>query len=81
MKAVHVVASILVWIGGLNWGLIGVGGFAGSDWNVVNKVLGSMPTVEWVVYILVGLSALYLIFSHGKCCKTCGSDSASQPTM
>ena len=53
---------ILVMIGALNWGLIGLGGFMGSNWNVVNMILGSWPTIEWIVYILVGLSALYAIY-------------------
>ncbi|MBS3060737.1 MAG: DUF378 domain-containing protein [DPANN group archaeon] len=54
-------AKILLLIGGLNWGLVGVGGFAGSNWNIVNMILGSWPQVEWVVYILVGLSALWMV--------------------
>jgi uncharacterized membrane protein YuzA (DUF378 family) len=53
----------LLFIGGLNWGLIGLGGFAGSNWNVVNMLLGAWPQVEWVVYVLVGLSAVYLVLN------------------
>lgn len=54
----YMVAVWLVIIGGLNWGLVGIGGFAGTNLNLVNLLLGSMPQVEWVVYILVGLAAL-----------------------
>ena len=61
------VACLLVIIGGINWGLIGVGGFLGQDLNVVNMVLGSWPTVEWIVYVLVGLSAVYKAVNWGKC--------------
>lgn len=53
------VAAILLTIGGLNWGLVGIGGFMGRDLNVVSMLLGSWPQVLWVVYILVGLSAVY----------------------
>ena len=71
MKSTHIIAFILVVIGGLNWGLIGLGAFAGSDWNVVHMILGSWPTIEWIVYILVGLSALMLLSSHKKDCRMC----------
>jgi uncharacterized membrane protein YuzA (DUF378 family) len=79
MKAVHMIAWILVMIGALNWGLIGLGGFMGSDWNVVNMILGSVPMLESLVYVLVGLSAVYEIVMHRKNCKVCSSSGA--PTM
>ena len=69
----HMVAWILVMVGGLNWLLIGLGGFAGSDWNVVHMILGAWPQVEWIVYILVGLSAVYEIVKHKSMCKMCSS--------
>ncbi len=71
MKGMHSISFILVIIGALNWGLVGLGGFAGGDWNVVRMILGSWPQVEWVVYILVGLSALSLAVSHKKDCRHC----------
>jgi uncharacterized protein len=55
------IAWLLVVIGGLNWGLVGLGGFFGGNWNVVNLVLGSWPTVEWIVYVLVGISTVMMI--------------------
>lgn len=67
----HKLAFILVVIGGLNWGLVGLGGFAGSDWNVVHMILGSWPKVEWLVYVLVGLAALSELLGHKKLCKNC----------
>lgn len=69
---IHMIAWILVMIGGVNWLLIGLGGFAGANWNVVGMILGSWPQVEWLVYILVGLSAVYEIAMHKKNCKECG---------
>ncbi len=71
MKILHQIAYVLTIIGGLNWGLVGLGAFAGTDWNVVHFVLGAWPQVEWIVYVLVGLSALYLAFTHKKECRTC----------
>ena len=55
---------ILVLVGGLNWGLIGLGGFMGDHWNIINQVLGGMPQVEWLVYILIGFAAAYLAAMH-----------------
>jgi uncharacterized membrane protein YuzA (DUF378 family) len=59
------VGCILVYIGAVNWGLIGIGNFIGQDLNVVHMILGSMPVVESVVYVLVGLAAAL------KLCKLC----------
>jgi uncharacterized protein len=65
MKSLHMLAFILLIVGGLNWGLSALG------YNVVDMLLGSWPTVEKVVYLLVGLSALVMLFTHKKDCKTC----------
>lgn len=59
-------AFLLTVVGAVNWGLVGL-----LDFNLVNAVLGSMPTVENVVYILVGASALYILVTHKKDCKVC----------
>ncbi len=67
----HMVGFILVIVGGLNWGLMGLGGFMGADWNVVNMLLGAWPQVEWLVYVLVGLSAVYLVVTHKSDCRHC----------
>ncbi|MFA5987365.1 MAG: DUF378 domain-containing protein [Candidatus Paceibacterota bacterium] len=62
-------AFVLLVIGGLNWGLYAF------NYNLVNMLLGSWPTVEKIVYILVGLSAILAIFSCR--CKACQSDAGS----
>ena len=67
------IAFILLAIGGINWGLIGLGALAGADWNVVKMILGSVPAVESVVYVLVGASAVWLLVTHKKDCKMCSS--------
>jgi len=54
------VAMILSIIGGLNWGLVGL-----FHWNLVEAILG-MNIVTDIVYILVGLSALYLLITIGS---------------
>lgn len=52
---------LLVIVGALNWGLVGLGGFAGGDWNLVALVLGAVPSVENLVYLLVGLAGINAI--------------------
>ena len=59
------VTFILLVVGGLNWGLDALG------YNLVYMILGSWPMLEKLVYILVGLSAVYEIISHKKNCRHC----------
>ena len=67
------VAKVLVIVGGINWGLVGLGMLLGNagGWNLVNMIFGSMPVVEAVVYILVGIAAVMAIFDC-KCSKCAG---------
>lgn len=67
-KTVHMLAFILLVVGGLNWLLVALG-----DWNVVNMILGGWPMVEKVVYILVGLSAIYELMTHKGHCTVCNA--------
>lgn len=76
MKALHVIAFVLVVVGGLNWGLVGAG-----NWNVVNMLLGAWPVVERIVYVLVGVSAIALAFTHWKECKHCETTAAPVNTV
>lgn len=47
------IALVLTIVGGLNWLLVGAFNF-----NLVNAILGSIPTLERAVYIVVGICAL-----------------------
>ncbi len=49
------VALVLVIVGGLNWGLVGILGL-----DLVGALFGYMTVLARVVYVLVGLSAVYL---------------------
>ena len=63
---------ILVFIGGLNWGLVGLGMLLDKNLNVVNMLLGAWPVVEAIVYILVGLAAIMMLVTHlQKKCSMC----------
>ena len=62
MKSLHKVTFILLVVGGLNWGLVAFG------YNPV-AMLGS--NLSMLVYILVGLSAIYEIVTHKANCRNC----------
>ena len=62
-------AWILIVIGGLNWGLVGLGGLIGTNLNVVNLIFGSIPWLESVIYLVVGLATLMKVLKLCKCCK------------
>jgi uncharacterized membrane protein YuzA (DUF378 family) len=40
-----------------------------SSWNLVGMIFGSMPMIEAIVYLLVGISAVMHVL--GCKCKTC----------
>ncbi len=54
MKQLDVLAAVLLVVGGLNWGLVGVANF-----DLVATLLGAGSVPAKIVYILVGLSAVY----------------------
>ena len=53
------VAVVLLVVGGLNWGLVGLFNF-----DLVEAIFGSGSVLQKIVYILVGLAALYMIYYH-----------------
>lgn len=69
MKGLHMLTFILLVIGGLNWLLQGVFG-----WEVGSLFGGQDALVSRIIYILVGLSAIYEIVIHKSACRFCGSD-------
>lgn len=61
MKLLHIGSLILVIIGALNWLLVGL-----FNLDLVDKLLGGIPTLAKIVYILVGLSGIYLLINIKK---------------
>ena len=57
-------AKILLIVGGLNWGL------HAFDINLVNMIFGFNASIERIVYILVGVSAIICMkeCTGGSCC-------------
>lgn len=81
-KPLCFITSLLLFIGGLNWGLVGLGGFLNKNLNVLNLLLGTWAWLENVIYLLVGVAALvygYFLVTHCKSCKEdeckCGGES------
>lgn len=59
MKILDIVTLLLVIVGGVNWGLVGA-----AQFDLVATVFGGQDAaLARVVYVLVGLSALYQITS------------------
>jgi uncharacterized protein len=58
MNALEWVAFVLVIVGALNWGLVGFFNF-----DLVATIFGAMSMISRIVYGLVGVAALYMVFS------------------
>jgi uncharacterized membrane protein YuzA (DUF378 family) len=58
-SALDILAMVLVIIGGLNWGLMAL-----FNLDLVQAILGSIPMLAKAVYVLVGLSALYVLYAQ-----------------
>lgn len=56
MKALNLITLILAIVGGLNWGLVGL-----FDFDLVASLFGVDSAVSRLIYVLVGVSALYQI--------------------
>jgi uncharacterized membrane protein YuzA (DUF378 family) len=61
LNVIDWLAMVLVIVGGLNWGLVGAFKF-----NLVDTLFGDMSTLSRLVYTLVGLSAVYLVYTASK---------------
>jgi uncharacterized membrane protein YuzA (DUF378 family) len=57
LKRLEPVALLLMFIGALNWGIVGI---TNGDTNVLSSIFGSGTLVN-VVYVLVGVSALVFV--------------------
>lgn len=66
------ITFILLLVGGLNWLLLGLFG-----WEIGEIFGGPDALVSKIIYILVGLSAVYEIFTHKTNCKVCVAKSST----
>ena len=56
MRALDKITLVLLIVGGLNWLLVGA-----ADFDLVAALFGEMSLLSRLVYILVGISALWQI--------------------
>ena len=66
MKTLHGISFVLVIVGGLNWLLLGL-----FNWDIGMIFGGQGAIISKIIYVLVGVAAIYLIFTHSKDCKHC----------
>lgn len=59
MNALNIVALTLLIVGGLNWGLYGLMGL-----DLVAAIAGANTMLANIIYMLVGLSAVYAILFY-----------------
>ena len=58
MIIANIISLVVLFIGGLNWGLVGIFNF-----NLVDWLFGGYNAGSIIVYILVLLATIYLIFT------------------
>ena len=56
MRVITTITLILLIVGGLNWGLVGL-----AEFDLVAALFGEMSPLSRIVYMLVGLSAVFQI--------------------
>ena len=61
MSAADWIPMLLLAIGGINWGLVGLFNF-----DLVAFLFGEMSALSRLIYVLVGLSALYSLYLSSK---------------
>lgn len=52
------IAFVLLVVGGLNWALVGLFSF-----DLVAAIFGQLSVLSRIIYVLVGISAVYMIFA------------------
>jgi uncharacterized membrane protein YuzA (DUF378 family) len=61
MKWLSMISLILIIVGGINWGLVGL-----FEFNLVAAIFSFSPALIKIIYILVGLSAVYQLMPLSK---------------
>lgn len=61
----------LLVVGGVNWLLVGL-----FQWEIADLFGGQSAMVSRVIYLVVGLAAVYEVLMHKKNCRACESGPA-----
>jgi len=59
-SALYRIAAIITAIGGINWGLVGIFEFDLVAW-IFGEEFGTTNAASRIVYIIVGISAVYVL--------------------
>jgi len=72
-KYLHVTAFILLIIGGINEGLFAIIPTppGGEGFDFIQRFFAFSPTLIEIIFLAMGVSAIYLAFVHVKQCKIC----------
>ncbi len=65
MRGSYWIALVLLVIGGLNWLLVGA-----FNYDLVAAIFGDMSPASRVVYVLVGIAAVWTLISSASLWKT-----------
>lgn len=76
MKWLHKIAFLLLMVGGLNWGV-----YALTGWEIGSIFGGMEAFISRIIYILVGLSAVFEIATHKGRCRGCVDRGVSGGSM
>jgi uncharacterized membrane protein YuzA (DUF378 family) len=59
MKVLDVLMILIVFIGAINWGLVGLFNF-----NLVTFLFGTIPWLVTTVYVIVGICGLVMLYTR-----------------
>ncbi len=77
-KWLHIIAFVLVIIGSVDLGLFGIipASTSGQGFDFLQAIFGFSPTLLEIIYLLIGVSGIYLLVTHTKDCKVCKTKAA-----
>lgn len=77
-KVIHITAFILVILGAVDLGLFGIipAGPTGEGFDLLKAIFGFSPTLLEIIYVLIGVSGIYLLVTHTKECLVCKTKTA-----
>lgn len=72
-KWLHIIAFVLVIVGAIDLGLFGIipASNTGQGFDILYAIFGFSPTLLEVIYLLIGVSGVYLVVTHRGDCKVC----------
>jgi uncharacterized protein len=66
MKKLYLITLLLAIVGAINWGLVGL-----FNINLVTMIFGEMSNISRIIYIIIGLSAIFILFNIKCLIKSC----------